>query len=76
MADEARHPDGRVLAKGDRYTCELCGGAFLAEQSDEEAWAEAELVFGQHHEDGGVARVCDGCWARVMRAEHRYKGDA
>ena len=46
------------------YKCEMCGGIYESDRSNEEAHAEAEELFGNL--DGDRAIVCDDCWNKMM----------
>jgi hypothetical protein len=55
--------DGTV---SDTFTCAMCHGLFVKTWSDEEAWAEAEELFGAEHlTDPALVLVDDP--ARVLR---------
>lgn len=56
------------------YTCEVCGGTFTDDSTEEERMAEAVALFGAEHMDGEeTASVCDDCHKRVL-AWAREKG--
>jgi hypothetical protein len=48
------------------FTCETCGGTFLAIRPDDEAQAEAVHTFGVRGDAPGMAVVCDDCYREFM----------
>jgi hypothetical protein len=52
-------------AKDKEFTCDVCGETFIADWTEDEAMAEAEINFpGILKEKMGIA--CDDCFEKVM----------
>lgn len=49
----------------DQFTCDGCGGTF-DKASDVQARDEVERNFGEHVRPEDCARLCDGCYGKVM----------
>jgi len=47
-------------------TCANCGGTFTALQSDQDAVAEAEIVFGRELPPADRATLCDDCYREFL----------
>jgi hypothetical protein len=52
----------------DTFQCEECGGIFNKSLSEEEAEAEAKVIFGVDNASTaeGMAIVCDDCFGAIM----------
>jgi DNA-directed RNA polymerase subunit RPC12/RpoP len=48
------------------FVCALCGGTFESERPDEEAWAEAEELWGK--DAGPMEIVCEHCFEEMTHA--------
>ncbi len=56
-----------VTGIGDEFTCDVCGGRFTKERSDEECWDEAlDLYPADQIAREGVGTVCDDCYQQVI----------
>ena len=56
------------MIASDMFTCEMCGGTF-DEGCDDEARDELERNFGERDVidiDEECAKLCDGCYEKVM----------
>jgi hypothetical protein len=51
----------------EKFTCEVCGGCFIADNTKEECLAEAEAVFSPEELTDPVS-VCDECWMELRAA--------
>ena len=53
-----------------RYTCEVCGGSFLSDWTEDDAMEEAEELYGKEvmdkHRDA-VVSVCDDCYQEYLK---------